>query len=371
MADRTKAPTRLVVALVWAAVAAVALAGCAGGTSDLDRAKAQVSAKEKALAQAQDDFTAASAQFCQAGKTYIDALDRYGDVLHDTAPTVGDVKNAGADLVAPRKDAFDGADAAVEARDAVEVAQQDLADAQAKLAAVEAGPSASASVSPAPVPSSTPLASGASVERVKQAESEFTSATDAVTDQTPLTDAAELFNSAAVALELAWLGLFVDAGCATDEQVQQASAAVSAYTTALQQELLVTGYYSGEVDGVYGPMTVQAVQDLQSASGLPVTGTMDKATTEALQAELAALSGAAAQESVASTAAVQQTLALVGFWDGPVDGIWTPELTDAVKAFQVELGVEPTGTVDAATISAFEQAIAALPAPAPSPSTTP
>ena len=135
---------------------------------------------------------------------------------------------------------------------------------------------------------------------------------------------------------------------------------MSAYTTALQQDLAAAGYYAGAVDGVYGPVTVAAVEDLQKASGLPVTGTVDKATAEALQAELVALGGAAAQESVAATAAVQQTLKLVGFWDGPVDGMWTPALTEAVQAFQVELGVEPTGTVDAATISAFEKAIAEL-----------
>ena len=74
---------------------------------------------------------------------------------------------------------------------------------------------------------------------------------------------------------------------------------------------------------------------------------------------------------MASTAAVQQTLKLVGFWDGPVDGIWTPELTEAVKEFQTELGVEPTGAVDAATIAAFEKAIADLTAPEPSPSPSP
>ena len=71
---------------------------------------------------------------------------------------------------------------------------------------------------------------------------------------------------------------------------------------------------------------------------------------------------------MASTAAVQQTLKLTGFWDGPVDGVWTPELTEAVAAFQVELGVEPTGSVDAATIAAFEQAISDLPQETPTPS---
>jgi peptidoglycan hydrolase-like protein with peptidoglycan-binding domain len=142
---------------------------------------------------------------------------------------------------------------------------------------------------------------------------------------------------------------------------------VSAYTVALQQSLADTGYYSGAVDGVYGPMTVAAVEDLQRASGLPVTGTVDKATAEALQAELTALGGAAAQQTVAATAALQQTLKLAGFWDGPVDGMWTPALTEALKAFQIELGVEPTGTVDAATVSAFELALSELLAPEPEP----
>jgi peptidoglycan hydrolase-like protein with peptidoglycan-binding domain len=64
------------------------------------------------------------------------------------------------------------------------------------------------------------------------------------------------------------------------------------------------------------------------------------------------------QEELTPTAAVQQTLKLAGFWDGPVDGQWTPELTEALEEFQTELGVRPTGTVDAATIAALEKAIA-------------
>ena len=109
---------------------------------------------------------------------------------------------------------------------------------------------------------------------------------------------------------------------------------------------------------MYGPATVDAIEALQEAHGLPTTGTVDKATAAALQSDLAAKGGAIAQEAVASTAAVQQTLKLAGFWDGPVDGEWTPELTEALKDFQTELGVEPTGTVDAATVAALEKAIA-------------
>ncbi|MFC9560036.1 peptidoglycan-binding protein [Agromyces sp. NPDC056965] len=357
-------------------VVGLALGGCTGGDS-VERARAQVTAKEKAVASAQAEFDAASAEFCGASSDYIDALDRYGDVLNDTAPTVGDVQVAGADLADPRDDAFDGAEAAVDAQQALVTAQQELVEAQAALAAAEAGPSGTPSVVPTAAPTSTPLAPASSVDRVKQAEADFEDAQASVTEQTPLVEASEQFNSAVVALEMAWLRLFADAGCLTDDQQVQAVAAVSAYTFALQQDLATAGYYAGTVDGVSGPLTVQAIEDLQEANGLPVTGTVDKATATALQAELVALGGAAAQESLASTAAVQQTLKLVGFWDGPVDGVWSDELTAALQAFQTELGVEPTGAVDAATIAAFERAIAELTAPdapaspSPSPSSPP
>ena len=361
---------RLAVTAVCLALVAAGLSGCSGEVSPVDRAQAQVTAAEKAVTEAESALKDASDAFCQASETYITALDRYGDVLNDTEPTVGDVKTAGSDLVKPRDNAFDGAQAALDAQEELVVAQQELVDAQAALEEAKAGPSGTP-VAPATVPPSAPLAPPASVERVQQAESEFEAAQSSVTDDTPLSFASEQFNSAVVALEVAWLKLFADAGCLPEEQKQQAVAAVSAYTATLQQSLTDAGYYAGAVDGVYGPETVAAVEALQTANGLPVTGTVDKATADALQAELEAVQGAASQQSVAATAAVQQTLKLVGFWDGPVDGIWTPALTDAVKAFQVELGVEPTGAVDAATIAAFEKALAELTDPQPTPEPAP
>jgi peptidoglycan hydrolase-like protein with peptidoglycan-binding domain len=362
-----------------AAILAIGLTGCAAETSSVDRAESRVAAKEKALAEAQTQLTSASESFCSASETYILALDGYGDVLHETAPTVGDVRAAGADLAEPQDDALEGAEAAVDAQQQVVIAEQELADARAELEQLKASASAAPSSPATPQATPAPLAPAATVDRVTQAESEFAAAQGAITDDTPLADASERFNSAVVALEFAWLRLFADAGCIPDEQAVQAQAAVSAYTTAVQQDLADAGYYSGAIDGVYGPETVGAVEALQEANGLPVTGTVDAATSAALQAELLALGGAAAQESIATTAAVQQTLTLVGFWAGPVDGVWTPALTEAVKAFQIELGVEPTGAVDAATVSAFRQALEDLapaepaesPTPTPSTSTAP
>jgi len=45
-------------------------------------------------------------------------------------------------------------------------------------------------------------------------------------------------------------------------------------------------------------------------------------------------------------------------------------LTDALKAFQTELGIPATGTVDAATVAALQEAIAEAKSP-PSSSTAP
>ncbi|WP_214468220.1 peptidoglycan-binding domain-containing protein [Microbacterium flavescens] len=349
------------------------LAGCAADVSAIDRAEARVTAKANALSDAQAQLTAASETFCEASKTYVLALDRYGDVLNETAPTVGDVKLAGDDLVAPREDALDGAEAAVAAQQDVVTAERELLEAQAALAQEQSGASAAPGAEVPTPPAPTPLAASTTVDRVTQAESEFAAAQDAITDDTPLSDASERFNSAAVALEVAWLRLFAETGCLSADEALQAQEAVSAYTTALQQDLFDAGYYDGAIDGVYGPQTVAAVEALQEANGLNVTGTVDNATADALQAELLALGGAAAQQSVATTAAIQQTLKLLGFWDGPVDGVWTPALTEAVVGVQIELGVEPTGTVDAATVHAFQAAIAQITQPNPpeTPSPTP
>jgi peptidoglycan hydrolase-like protein with peptidoglycan-binding domain len=207
---------------------------------------------------------------------------------------------------------------------------------------------------------------------VQEAEADLAEVQAGITDTTPLVEAAEQFNAAAVALEMAWLRLLGDSGCLSDAQQVTAAEAVSAYTATLQQALTDAGYYDAGVDGIYGPETVAAVEALQAANDLPQTGTLDKATEAALRAELQTKADAAAQVETASTAAVQQTLALAGYWDGPVDGQWSDELTAALEQLQTDLEVPVTGTVDAATIAALEKAIAELGAePSAEPSAPP
>jgi peptidoglycan hydrolase-like protein with peptidoglycan-binding domain len=169
---------------------------------------------------------------------------------------------------------------------------------------------------------------------------------------------------------MAWLNLFADGGCLTDQQSKDVAAALRDYATALQKDLKTAGYYTGKVDGVYGPLTEQAVEDLQKAAHLPVTGLVDRATQVALDQAVAARGQNSAAEDMIEATSVQTTLKLAGYWDGPIDGQWTPELTAALKQFQKALGVPPTGAVDAATLAALDTLSLSPPSgttPSPSP----
>ena len=334
-------------------------------------AEARMSTAEANLTTAKDSLTSASQQLCTDATSYVSALDRYGKLFTDSAATVGDVKTGGADLAEPRQSVATAADGVSTAKDAVASAEAELADAQAALA--DARATASSVPTSATTPESTTtttLVPAATVARIKQAEDGLTSAMEGITDATPLSQATVELNSAAFALEISWLKLLADAGCLTDEQQANAVAHVTDYTLALQTQLQTAGYYKGPLDGIYGPQTVDAVKQLQTDSGLPVTGLVDQATAKALDDKLAALGQQAAEQAMTQTAALQTVLKLTGHWTGPIDGSWTPELTDALKAFQTALGVEPTGAVDAATLAAFQTALAALKAAVTSTTTT-
>jgi peptidoglycan hydrolase-like protein with peptidoglycan-binding domain len=355
-----------------AVVVLVALAAACGDDDDDDTSSAtsttqdpiaaaqdRVSAAETALADAEDALVAAGPAFCDEAEGYIEAIDRYGKLFTDSTATVGDVRTLGTDLTAPRESVASAASAVSEAQAELAAAEQELADAQRALAEVTATTPSPSTTTP-PTTTSTTVVPPATINRVRQAEEELAATGEGITDATPLVEAAAEYNSAAFALEIAWLRLLADAGCLTDEQQAEAAAQVADYTVALQTQLQLAGYYAGPIDGIYGPQTVEAVKHLQTDSGLPTTGTVDAATARALDEQLAALGEQAAAQARAQTAAVQTVLTLTGHWTGPIDGEWTDELTEALKAFQIELGVEPTGAVDAATLAAFEEAVADL-----------
>ena len=321
---------------------------------------------EGGVTQSQQALTDSHAAFCGSAEGYVEVLDRYGRVFTDRAATVGDITTLGADLTEPRDEVVASADGVDSAKGDFDAAQQELVDAQAALADAVATASSVPNSADTPTTSTTTtLVPLATIERVQQAEDDLARVSRGITEETPLVEAAADYNSAALALQMAWLRLLDDAECLTDEQQANAVEQVTAYTTALQTDLRTAGYDPGPIDGIYGPSTVAAVEQLQTDSGLRVTGLVDEATSVALQEKLAA----AGQEQARQTVVLQTILSLVGFWDGPIDGVWTDELTSALKDFQTELDVAPTGVVDAATIAAFQLALASLSTGSP-PATT-
>jgi peptidoglycan hydrolase-like protein with peptidoglycan-binding domain len=295
------------------------LAACGGDDNEdpVQAAQERVSAAKEAVTEAQTAFDKASAAFCNESKDHVLAVDRYGKAFDTTAATVGDVKTVGADLMEPRGAVQSSAEDVVAAADELTKAKQELAEAEAALAAAKSGKTAT-TPSKTTTTTAEPLVPPATVDRVKQVESDLAAASEGITDLTPLTEATAQFNAAAFALDVSWLRLFADAGCLTEEQQKQAVGAVTDYTAALRKDLRTAAYYDGDIDGVYGPKTVDAIEQLQTDNNLTVTGFVDRATAAALDSAVQEVGGEAASQETADTAAVQSTLKLAGYWTGPV-----------------------------------------------------
>jgi murein L,D-transpeptidase YcbB/YkuD len=345
---------------------AAACGGDGDGEADpVEAAEARVQAAEGDLEDAEAALDEAHGALCADAEEYVDAVDRYGKLFAEADTTVGDVTTAADDLAEPRRTVESSAGQATEARDDVAEATQELAEATAALAAAQS----STTAEPATTTTAPPVPA-ATVDRVEGAEEDLAEAASGISDDTSLEDASTSLNAAAFALEVAWLRLLADAGCLSSDQEAEAVTAVADYTTALQAQLQAAGYYDGPIDGVYGPTTVAAVEALQTDSDLPVTGFVDEGTAAALTAAVAEVDGAASGDAVVHTAAVQSALKLAGYWPGAIDGEWTPDLTEALTSLQTDLGVEPTGEVDPATLRALEGAIAVATEPSDDTTTT-
>ena len=132
---------------------------------------------------------------------------------------------------------------------------------------------------------------------------------------------------------------------------QEAVFAAGVFTAQIQQVLRLLGYYDGEITGVFDQATSDAIAALQADLGLEVTGVWDEATDAAVRE----LGGAAAEVLITSTTQLQQALAALGFYDGPIDGVYSAATIEAVRALQRSLGVPETGIIDTPTMIAIYQ----------------
>ena len=138
----------------------------------------------------------------------------------------------------------------------------------------------------------------------------------------------------------------------------------------LQYRLLSLGIsVAGGADGIFGVATEAALKSFQRSKGLPRTGTLDAATTSALEKAGGSSSGGSAPPAPSgglssgspyvglklgargsAVKAVQQAIAKLGFYvPGGADGIFGNATRSVVMLVQRSNGIPGSGTIDAAT----------------------
>ncbi len=125
-------------------------------------------------------------------------------------------------------------------------------------------------------------------------------------------------------------------------------------TRRAQQMLIDLSLLDGTPDGAFGPKTASSVLWFQEKYNLPMTGTLDDRTFEALIEKSAEAN---------ANRAVQQRLIDLGYLRGRADGIFGERSVAALKLFQALQGLEATGEPDEETLAALEsEGLATVPA---------
>ncbi|WP_434379928.1 peptidoglycan-binding protein [Melittangium boletus] len=133
----------------------------------------------------------------------------------------------------------------------------------------------------------------------------------------------------------------------------------------VQRKLTAAGFNPGPADGVFGAKTTAAVKAFQRAKGLVADGVVGPKTHAALNAKPTGSTGGLKEGARGPAVAdAQRRLAAHGFNPGPADGVFGPQTTAAVKAFQRAKGLVADGVVGPKTQAALAAAPVSQPPPA-------
>ncbi|NJK35375.1 MAG: peptidoglycan-binding protein [Oscillatoriales cyanobacterium SM2_2_1] len=125
---------------------------------------------------------------------------------------------------------------------------------------------------------------------------------------------------------------------------------VSTNTFYVQHLLRENGFHPGDIDGVAGQRTREAILAAQKFYGLEPDGVVGPATLTALESRAAAV----IQEDV-SVQQLQRLLQQRGFYRGTIDGVIGPETRGAIMAAQRHYGLETDGIAGTKTLEALQQ----------------
>lgn len=132
---------------------------------------------------------------------------------------------------------------------------------------------------------------------------------------------------------------------------------------AIQHRLLQLQWFEGPVTGTYGPATQASVEGFQAKRGLPVTGAVDAATLERLEAMTKTptrdemynilkagptILGPGAKGDAVKD--LQARLRQIGWYAGKVDGIYGDQTKSGISGFQEKRGFPVTGALDQRTL---------------------
>ena len=137
----------------------------------------------------------------------------------------------------------------------------------------------------------------------------------------------------------------------------------------LQTRLKDLLYYNGPLSGEFGQLTRNAVQRVQTAYGLEVTGIADEETQIIIYGEC--YRELKYEMSGRDVETLQQALAAYGYYSDRVSGNYLKNTRSAVRSFQQDNGLEATGIADVRTQELLYSGTVPLPTPTPAPTPTP
>lgn len=140
----------------------------------------------------------------------------------------------------------------------------------------------------------------------------------------------------------------------------------------MQSKLKDKGYYSGSIDGKFGPATRKAVYKFQSAVGITADGKPGNKTLTALYEGTSALNKTNNREitnvakptnpralyygcSGSRVKSLQRALKAAGCYKGSIDGVYGDLTYDAVKKYQYQKGLKADGIAGTKTLASLNK----------------